>query len=203
MKDKLSSLYCKHGRDKSLPRKRRDALLEEIMDSVQVDSELLSKRIVFLFEDIDEDNSRELVKKIVALDLRKKAPIKLYINSVGGYVSCGFAITDAIKYARSKVITTITGEACSMAAYISVHGHERLMTSNSFWMSHDMSTYIDGPFKVVEDRAKYLKKLKDMFFNTLKMKTKLTPKEIRAAIAGELWLDAEECLSKGVVEKVI
>jgi ATP-dependent protease ClpP protease subunit len=90
-----------------------------------------------------------------------------------------------------------------MAGLISIVGKERYITKNAVWMGHDMSGGITGDYSgKVEYRADFIKKEWKMIENHLKSYTKLTDKEIETLRNGELWLQPEECLVKGIVDKI-
>lgn len=185
-------------------KKRRKSRRNIKPKKIDVDQILLEERQLFLFEAIKPETTCELIKKMVALDKKRTAPIALYINSPGGSVDCGFAIIDSIMGIDSPVFTIIVGEACSMAGLISIAGRKRFMTKHSIWMAHDMSGGIHGDYTTkVKDRAKFLEREQEKLQRFLSEHTKLTAKEITKAQHGELWLNPEECKKKGIVDEVI
>ena len=169
---------------------------------IDVDQILLSNRQLFLFGEINDKLSYTIIKKLIALDkLNNKKPINLYINSPGGSCSDGFAIIDAMTGIRAPITTIITGEACSMAGIVSVAGDRRAMTVNSIWMGHDMSGGIGGDYTTkVLDRAEHLKRYQKRLEEFIAEHTNLTDKDLMKGRHGELWLDAYECLKKGVID---
>jgi len=174
------------------------------MKEIKIDQILLNARQIFLFKEINEKSSLDIVNKLVSLDNIKTDEICLYINSPGGDIDYGFAIIDAIKAIKSHVITIISGHACSMAGVVSIAGDKRLITENSVWMSHDMSGGIHGDYTTkILDRSDYLKREQRRLFDFLKIHTKLSNKELQIAQHGELWLYPEECKEKGIVDKII
>ena len=175
----------------------------DINKELKVDDILLKHRTLFLTGEIKTENIIKLIKDIFLLDALNKKSIRIYINSPGGSVSDGFALIDSIKLIKSPITTVIIGEACSMAGLISIVGKERYITKNAFWMSHDMSGGITGDYSgKVEYRADFIKKQWQMIKNHLKTYTKLTIEEIELARNGELWLNAEQCLQKGIIDKI-
>ena len=191
---------------KKKPRKRRPRKKRvRISKKIDVDQILLENRQLFLFEPIDGEVARDLIKKIVALDRKKVAPIALYINSPGGCVDSGFSIIDSINGIDSPVITIIIGQACSMAGILSIAGKQRYMTEHSVFLAHDMSGGVHGGDYTTKtiDRVKFMKKEQEKCERFLAKHTKLTSEEIVKARHGELWLDSKDCLKKGIVDEVI
>jgi len=171
---------------------------------IVIDQILLNQRELFLYDSVTQESAQKLIKEIIVLDSKKHAPINLWINSPGGNVTAGLAIINIMKSVKSKITTIVNSEACSMASQISIVGDKRIITANGFWMAHDMSGGITGDYLgKVKYRAKYLEKLFDVLEEDYKKYTKLTKKDLEIARNGELWLNAEQCLEKGIVDKIL
>ena len=176
---------------------------ESILGMRLSDRILFDRRTICMFSMICSETAEMLIKDLLALDKVKKAPIYLHINSPGGELSQGLAIIDTMRGLRSPITTIITGEACSMATFVALYGKHRLMTSNSFWMGHEMQHDVSDYYTKTKYRFEYQEglwiKLRDVYRN----RTKLTPEDINVIEKGELWLDANQCLKKGIVDKVL
>ncbi len=171
---------------------------------LKIDEILLKNRQVFLNEGVTDASALRVSKEIMALDLDKKAPIYFWLNSPGGSCAAGLALINVMRRCKSKIITIINTEVCSMGGHISVAGHERWMVKNGVWMAHDMSGGIGGDYSLkVRDRADFLEKWYAVLEENLKKYTKLSASEYHKARTGELWLFADECLKRGIIDKVI
>lgn len=168
-----------------------------------VEHVLNKKRIITIFGEIDESMSRKVIKELLKLDYIARLPITLLINSPGGHCTDGLAIIDCMNGCRSPVHTIIMGEACSMAALISVSGDQRGMTENSFWMAHPMTAGAYDYKKFVLDRVEYIKVLDAKMEVILSSRTKLTAEDVQKYTHGELWLTSEQALRKGVVDQAL
>jgi len=176
----------------------------DINKKLEVDDILLKHRALFLVGDVKSENISKIVKDIFVLDALSHKPIRLYINSPGGTVCDGFSLINTIKLIKSSVYTIIYGEACSMAGLISIIGKQRYMTKNTFWMGHDMRGGISEDYSgKVEFRAEFIKKEWQMIENHLKIYTKLSEQELQTLRNGELWLSPEECLLRGIIDKIL
>lgn len=166
---------------------------------------LNKNRTILLFDEIDPCSSDIVITKIIGMNLLDtKKPITMYINSGGGSVSDGFAIINAMEQSVAPIHTIINGQACSMAAMISVVGHKRSIFYNSYWMNHPLSEGGNGDYlQFIKDRTKFLIHLDKMTENLLRKYTKLTNLDIKKIENGELWLSAEESMRKGIVDCVI
>jgi ATP-dependent protease ClpP protease subunit len=117
----------------------------------------------------------------------------------------GNAIIEAMLRAKSAIITVVSGEACSMAGMVSIHGDKRLIESSAYWMAHDIMGGVDGDdyLSKMRKRVEYVSRLQEDMKQMFITKTKLTEKEIDQALYGELWLGAEDCIKKGIADKIV
>lgn len=190
-----------------LPKKKLQK--RNVCNKFDVDQELLFGKQVFLYGVIDDTLVKHVVKKLLALDRifsreKNPSPITLWINSPGGSVLSGLALIDTMQALRTPVVTVVSGHACSMAGLIAVCGASRVITKNSIWMAHDMSGGVSSDYATkVVDRAEFVKWAQSKIFEILRKHTKLSEKELDKARHGELWLDAEECRIKGVVDVIV
>jgi len=173
------------------------------VQDIHVDKILLNVRSVLLFGEIDTPMANQIISKLVALDSLNTRPITMYINSPGGCVADGLAIADTMKGIQSQVITMVMGEACSMASVISTCGDKRYVLPHAIWMMHDMSVYAGDYYAKTRAREKSWQHYYNTLINILKKYTKLSQAEFDLAERGELWLNAEECVKKGVADKII
>lgn len=180
------------------PKKR---IIKKYSD-INIDQILLQHRHIFIFGEIDEKMSYHITQKLLALSEINSKPILLYINSPGGTVADGFAIIDCMQNNRSPIITMILGRACSMAGLVSIAGDRRLIVPHGMWMSHNLTAGVYGNVKTIEDRTEHYKNLQQTLNYFLKRHTKLTDNEIKKAVEGELWLDPEDCIKKGIVDEI-
>lgn len=165
---------------------------------------LLECRYILLYEEINNESARDVNTKLLGMSIKyPKAPIYLEINSQGGSVADGIAIMNTIQQISNPVITIINGETCSMAGFISVVGDKRFITPNSYWMGHPMEDVVGGNPRTIKDRGVYLEKLEEDLQKIFKTKTKLNDLEFAKMMHGELWLDAESALQKGIVDAIL
>jgi len=164
----------------------------------------LKHRFIFLNEEINEKSSKRIIKQLLSLNLiSSKDPIIFHINSYGGSVTDAFAIIDTILMLSNPIVTIINGAAYSAAGLISVSGDARQITKNSFWMGHDMIiSEVDYSAKL-EGKFEFQKSLWKQIENILKSKTKLTKKDLQLLRNKGLWLNANQCIKKGIADRII
>ena len=172
-------------------------------DKFDLDKILFDKRQIFLYDVIDEESSVKIIKELYALNSISQNPIMMYLNTPGGSCSDGLAIIDAMRTIESPVVTIVTNEVCSMGGHISVAGNKRICYTNSVWMAHDMSGYMEDYSGKIKYRAEFLEKYYNLLENNLRKYTKLTERELKLARDGELWLFSNEMVTKGIVDEIL
>ena len=188
---------------KAKPKRSKKKRTPKKIPEIKPDQILLGSRQIFLNGVIDSNSAGNIIKQLRALDKLEDSPIVLWINSGGGSITNGLAIIDTIKIIKSGVITIINGIAASMAGIISVCGDKRFITENSIWMAHDGTTGGIDYFEKLYDRTDYIRNLQKQLLTILRNKTKLSERELTKARHGELWLFAEDCEKKGIVDAII
>ncbi len=164
---------------------------------------LNKNRYIYLYDEITNLSADMIVSKIRAMNFLDSKPITIEINSPGGDVSYGFSVINAIEQSKAPIHTIISGQACSMAAMISIVGKKRSIYYNSFWMNHPLSEGQADYLQFIKDRTKFLIHLDSMTENLLKKYTKLTRRDLEKIATGELWLSASEAKNKGIVDYII
>jgi len=178
---------------------KRDRFNEEFYYKI-----LNKHRYILLYDEINNCSADIVCSKLRAMNyLDKKEPISLEINSPGGFVTYGLSIVDTILAIEAPVYTIISGEACSMAAMISIVGKKRFITPNGFWMQHSTQDLLQGNINNIKDQAGYLIKLEKHMNKMLTKYTKLNKRQLTQIKNGQLWLFAEEALEYGIVDKIL
>ena len=162
------------------------------------------QRYILLYDEISNISADVICSKLKAMNyLSKTEPISLEINSPGGWVTYGFSIIDTILAIEAPVHTIISGEACSMAAMISIVGKKRFITPNGFWMQHSTQDLLSGNVNNIKDQAGFVIKLEKHMNEILKKYTKLNQRQLTQIRNGQLWLFAEDALKYGIVDKIL
>jgi ATP-dependent Clp protease protease subunit len=164
---------------------------------------LNKNRYIILYDEIHNVSADVICSKLRAMDILNHKPITVEINSPGGSVADGMSIINTIENIKSPIITIISGQVCSMAALISICGDKRLIYTNSYWMQHSTSDIVGDYINYIKDRTKFLCEFEHRTEKMLKNRTKLTTGDITKIRTGELWLNADQCLQKGIVDEII
>lgn len=167
-------------------------------------SRLLNDRIIMLSGEVNDESAGIIVASLLYLDSISHDKISLYINS-GGSVTAGMQIIDTMSFISSPVETICLGCAMSMAAVILACGEKRMRYAllNSEIMIHQPSGGFNGTELDVKIYASRLSKIKDKLYKILAEKTGNNLKLIEEKSQRDCFLDSEEALSFGIIDKII
>ena len=115
-------------------------------------TQLLKSRIVWLGEDVRDDNANAICSQLLLLSAEDpEKDIYLYINSPGGSVTAGMAIYDTMQYIPNDVVTVATGLAASMGQFLLASGTKgkRYATPHARVLMHQPSGGIGGNHDLV------------------------------------------------------
>jgi ATP-dependent Clp protease protease subunit len=173
-----------------------------------IDLMLLKQRRVFLCSQVDDNSANEVIRKLWYLEAHDSGkPILLVINSPGGSVDSGFAMWDQIKMMRSPVTTLITGLAASMGSILSLVAGKgkRFATRHSRIMIHQPSIHgiIRGQATDLEIQAKEILKTRNLIINVYEQATGKDFNVLQKALDRDTWMNAEEALEFGLIDKIV
>lgn len=174
--------------------------------SYDIYSRLLKDRIVFLGDEIDSDLANVVVAQMLFLaNEDRKADIHLYINSPGGSVYSGMAIYDTMQYVPCNVSTYVIGVAASMAAVLAAAGAagKRFVLSNSRVMIHQPLSGARGPATDLQIELDEVIRTQRQLYTILAKHTNKDYDTIEADCDRNKWMDAEESIAYGLVDRVL
>lgn len=173
--------------------------------SYDIFSRLLKNRIILLSGEINDACSSSIIAQLLYLDSISNEDISLYINSPGGSVSAGMAIYDTMNFIKSDVATICIGMAASMGAFLLSSGQKgkRSALPSSEIMIHQPLGGAEGQATEIKIVAEHITKLKKKLNTILAKNTKKSLKTIENDTERDHYLDAEEALEYGLIDKII
>ena len=173
--------------------------------SYDIFSRLLKNRIILLSGEINDACSSSIIAQLLYLDSISNEDISLYINSPGGSVSAGMAIYDTMNFIKSDVATKCVGMAASMGAFLLSSGQKgkRSALPSSEIMIHQPLGGAEGQATEIKIVAEHIIKLKKKLNTILAKNTKKSLKTIENDTERDHYLDAEEALEYGLIDKII
>lgn len=173
--------------------------------SYDIYSILLKNRIIFISGEIDDNLSNIVVAQLLYLDSLNHDDISIYINSPGGSVTSGLAIYDTMNFIKSNVSTICYGICASMAAVILSSGTrgKRYILPNADVMIHQVLGRSEGQASDVKIATDRILELKNRLNKILSKNTNKSIKTIEKDTDRDNYLNADEALEYGLVDKII
>ncbi len=128
----------------------------------------------------------------------KRKPIKIFINSIGGDMIGTLILVNVIALSKTPVHT---GRQCCWICLAS--GHRRFALPGTSVLIHSGSVYYGGDREKVDTARKHMDKLTKGLSDMLFERTGIDQKTFKAKAPKEWYLDAEECVKYGVVDKIV
>jgi Protease subunit of ATP-dependent Clp proteases len=189
--------------------KERENKADELsMFNKRLEKLFFEKRSVYLWGVVDDKSAREVTTKLLLLDADKPGEeIKFYINSPGGVVTSGMVIYDTMKMISSPVSTICMGIAASMGSILLSGGEKgkRYIYPHGEVMIHQPSLggYFRGVTADLEIQARQTQRVKQIGAQILADNCGKTIEEIMRDFDRDYWMNAEEAIQYGIVDKVV
>ena len=149
--------------------------------------------LIRFWNDYDEKND---------IPVEKRSPIKLYIDSPGGYLTETFTIIDAIELSKTPVWTICIGSAYSGGFLTFLAGHRRITYPRASFLFHEGATGTSGDAGKFRNYADFynvqMEQLKDIVLKY----TKYTEEDYMGFKKDDLWLTANQAIEHGVADEI-
>ncbi|KAF9908849.1 hypothetical protein EC991_009368 [Linnemannia zychae] len=173
--------------------------------SYDIYSRLLKERIICLNGAVHDHSAALIVAQLLFLESENpEKPISLYINSPGGSVTAGMAIYDT--YIQSPVSTLCNGQACSMGSLLLAAGEpgKRYALPNASIMMHQPSGGASGQASDIAIHAREILRVRERLNRIYQKHCNIKDLEaIERAVERDHFMDAEEALKFGLIDKIL
>jgi ATP-dependent Clp protease protease subunit len=169
-------------------------------------SRLLKDRIIFLGDEVTPELANVVIAQLLFLaNEDPKADVHLYISSPGGSVYSGMGIYDTMQYVPCPVATYVLGAAASMAAVLAASGRagKRFILPHSRIMIHQPAGGAKGPATDLKIELDEMLRTQKQLYEVLVKHTGRTTEQIMADCDRNNWMDADEAVRYGLVDKVL
>jgi ATP-dependent Clp endopeptidase proteolytic subunit ClpP len=129
--------------------------------------------------------------------------IDVRVNSPGGDVFDGVTIYNRLKQHSANITVHIDGLAASIASIIALAGDEVIMGEGALFMIHLPWTMSMGDRNDLENTINRLLDVEEQLIGIYSRKTGLDRLELKKMLEDETWLDADQALEMGFVNKKV
>lgn len=183
--------------------------------------EILKERELYLSNTIDAGAVNGIIKEIQKIELSDDtlkvwfgnelkqvytpAPIRLFIDSPGGWVYHTLGLYDVIRNCRTPVHTIALGLAASCAGVLLVAGHKRFAYPNSTILIHSVSSSLRGKSDELKDDLEETLRLNEIINGIFIKRTQLTLQQLqdKDKYKKDWWIPAREALNLGIIDEII
>lgn len=160
--------------------------------------------------DPDNSNSMGIVKKIIQYNKEDKnipdnerKPIKIFIDSYGGDALRTAVLVNVIEMSKTPIYTINLCDALSAAGYVLAAGHKRFAIRGTSVLIHTGSVYYNGDKVKIDASKKHNDKIVKELIDKFLSKTKINSKTYKTKAPKEWYLDANDALNYGVIDRII
>jgi ATP-dependent Clp protease protease subunit len=148
----------------------------------------------------DEDNKREEKEKDFV-----REPIKLYVNSYGGYCYDGLGLVSAILESKAPIHTYVHGYAMSMGFLIAAVGHKRFASKHATYMYHQVSSGAWGTLEWMKQEVAESQRLMDVYNDILLSVSNIRKDELQNVQERhkDWFMTSDEAKKLGIVDEVL
>lgn len=168
-------------------------------------------RTIYINNIIDESTSESITYMIMKYNrddkgksIEDRKPIFIYINSLGGSVSDGFAIIDAVVASKTPVYTVNIGTSYSMGFLIFLSGIKRYATINSTFLCHEGSSSVYDTMSKAKDRMEFENnQMEKHIMDYVLSRTHISESLYQEQYRKEWYMYPEEAKKLGVVTDIV
>jgi ATP-dependent Clp protease protease subunit len=169
-------------------------------------SRLLKERVVFLVGPVEDYMANLVVAQLLFLEAENPdKDIHLYINSPGGAVTAGLAISDTMQFIKPDVSTMCIGQAASMGALLLAGGAagKRYSLPHSRVMIHQPLGGFHGQATDIDIHAREILLIRERLNNILAHHSGQPIEKIRLDTERDNFMGAEEAIAYGLIDRML
>lgn len=177
----------------------------EVNQPELLNEKMLSTRTIIISGEINEQIAKDVCNQLLLLESINDEPINLIISSNGGHVDSGYLIFDLINFIQPKVNIIGSGWVVSAGVLIFLSGEKknRYCLPNTRFMIHEPSGGTQGQSSDMQITATEIIRTREKINQLIAKETGKDISQVKEDTARDFWLNAEEALNYGIVNKII
>ena len=168
--------------------KNREILWNDDIDDATIDIALYIKK----WNDEDKD-----------LAIEDRQPIKIFINSDGGYVATVLHVIDMIHLSKTPVYTIGMGRVYSAGGLLLMAGHKRYIFPHMSCLIHDGSSGAIGSIGKMIDNLEFTKELEKRIKQYILSSTRITEEIYDQNYRRDWFMFSEEIIKLGIADEIV
>ena len=166
---------------------------------------LYRERMLFLCQDLGDEVANQLISLMLYLNAEDPSqPFFMYINSLGGSVTCGIGVYDIMRYLESGITTICMGTASSMASFVLAGGTygRRLSLPHGRIMIHQPEGGSDGQASEILSESSEVNRIRQQIGLIYANRTQQSIERIARDMDRDQFMSADEAKSYGLIDFV-
>jgi ATP-dependent Clp protease protease subunit len=166
---------------------------------------LYRERMLFLCQDLGDEVANQLISLMLYLNTEDPSlPFFMYINSLGGSVTCGIGVFDIMRYLHSGITTICMGTASSMASFVLAGGTygRRLSLPHGRIMIHQPEGGSDGQASEILSESTEVSRIRRQIGLLYAIRTQQTVEQIAQDMDRDQFMSADEAKNYGLIDFV-
>ena len=162
-------------------------------------------RMLFLCKDLGDEVANQLISLMLYLNTEDpRLPFFMYINSLGGSVTCGIVVFDIMRYLHSGITTICMGTASSMASFVITGGTygRRLSLPHGRIMIHQPEGGSDGQASEILSESTEVSRIRRQIGLLYAIRTQQTVEQIAQDMDRDQFMSADEAKNYGLIDFV-
>lgn len=168
--------------------KNREILWNDDIDDATIDIALYIKK----WNDEDKD-----------LAIEDRQPIKIFINSDGGYAATVLHVIDMIHLSKTPVYTIGMGRVYSAGGLLLMAGHKRYIFPHTSCLIHDGSFGAIGSIGKMIDNLEFTKELEKRIKQYILSSTRITEEIYDQNYRRDWFMFSEEIIKLGIADEIV
>ena len=137
------------------------------------------------------------------IEISKRIPIKILIDSNGGSLTDAFTIINAIELSKTPVQTIVTGKAYSAGFFIAITGHQRFAYPYASFLYHEGSAANGGTASQFRNFAEFYEKQLDLLKSHVLKYTTIDEEQYTKIKKDDVWMLATDALEIHAIDAII
>lgn len=174
----------------------------------EINKRFLDERKIFLWDEVSDESSAEIVRKLLYLDmLDHEKEITLYMSTPGGSISAGMAVYDTMKLIKAPVKVVVVGIAMSMGSILLsaapkgrrfLFPSARVMIHQPLIMGEMSGTAVDMHIQAME-----LERMREELNKILAEASGQPLEKIAADTDRDFFMTAQEAIDYGLADGIV
>lgn len=166
---------------------------------------LYRERMLFLCQDLGDEVANQLISLMLYLNAEDPSQaFFMYINSLGGSVTCGIGVYDIMRYLESGITTICMGTASSMASFVLAGGTygRRLSLPHGRIMIHQPEGGSDGQASEILSESTEVNRIRKQIGLIYATRTQQSIERIACDLDRDQFMSAEEARAYGLIDYI-